>query len=444
MPRPAALTAIAVSRLKKPARGRVELRDGLVPGFGVRVTEDGARSWVFVYVSPVTGKRRRFTIGPVGNPGDKFSVTLEDARAEAYRLRQAVREGRCPMEERRQGRARGIADRETREAHTFDKVADLFIKRHAAQRRRGWETEQIIARELRPAWGKRLIGEITDVDVQVRVDALVDVGKRESGRKLLNICKSLFGWAAGRPAYGLDRNNLPTRNLTASKLVGASNKRDRVLSNDEIRALWHAADALGYPGGACVQLLLMTALRRSEAAEAVWQEIDMAEGVWIIPAARMKAGKPHAVPLTPDVVDLLNGLLRFSGDYLFTTAASAGAKPINTFSNVKKLIDDAMRTELRKLAAERGEDASAVRLEPWELRDLRRTVRTNLSALPIAENIRELLLAHALPSIKQTYDVHDHLEAKREALTLWQARLRSIVDPPPAGKVVRLAKRRKA
>jgi hypothetical protein len=64
-------------------------------------------------------------------------------------------------------------------------------------------------------------------------------------------------------------------------------------------------------------------------------------------------------------------------------------------------------------------------------------VRTHLSALRIGEEVREAVLAHVRPGIKGVYDKHQYLEEKREALTLWNARLRSIVEPPPAN-VVRL------
>jgi integrase len=62
--------------------------------------------------------------------------------------------------------------------------------------------------------------------------------------------------------------------------------------------------------------------------------------------------------------------------------------------------------------------------------DIRRTVRTHLSALRIGEEVREAVLAHVRPGIKGVYDQHLYLEEKREALTLWNARLRSIVEPP--------------
>jgi hypothetical protein len=103
---------------------------------------------------------------------------------------------------------------------------------------------------------------------------------------------------------------------------------------------------------------------------------------------------------------------------------------------VKKRLDDRMLRTLRALARKRGDVSAAVELKPWTNRDLRRTVRTNLSKLRIPEVAREAVLAHARKGIEGTYDKHDYLLEKREALDLWAARLRSIVDPQRNDNVV--------
>ena len=106
---------------------------------------------------------------------------------------------------------------------------------------------------------------------------------------------------------------------------------------------------------------------------------------------------------------------------------------------IKDKIDARMLLTLRTLARRRGEDASTVELAPWTNHDIRRSVRSNLSRLRIAEEVREAVLAHVRPGIKGTYDVHDYLDEKRQALDLWAVRLRSIVAPPPSSdNVVRI------
>jgi integrase len=100
-----------------------------------------------------------------------------------------------------------------------------------------------------------------------------------------------------------------------------------------------------------------------------------------------------------------------------------------------------MLEELKKMAGERGKGEKAPTLPDFVNHDIRRTVRTRLSALRIGEEVREAVLAHVRPGIKGVYDKHQYLDEKREALELWNARLRSIVEPPPAN-VVKLVKAR--
>jgi hypothetical protein len=83
------------------------------------------------------------------------------------------------------------------------------------------------------------------------------------------------------------------------------------------------------------------------------------------------------------------------------------------------------------LALKRGDDISAVKLEPWVQHDLRRLVRSGLSRLKVAEEVREAVLAHVRPGIKKNYDIYDYYHEKREALMQWAQRLRTIVNSSP-------------
>jgi hypothetical protein len=94
-----------------------------------------------------------------------------------------------------------------------------------------------------------------------------------------------------------------------------------------------------------------------------------------------------------------------------------------------------MLRTLRALARRRGDDPKKVTLQPWKNHDIRRTVRSHLSRLKVAEEVREAVLAHVRPGIKGVYDLHDYLDEKREALSLWATRLKSIVEPPPSNVI---------
>src|SRR4029077_11392349 len=100
-----------------------------------------------------------------------------------------------------------------------------------------------------------------------------------------------------------------------------------------------------------------------------------------------------------------------AGDFVFTT--TAGARAVNGFSKAKARID------------------SLGGVSGWKIHDLRRTMRTHLSALPVQDLVRELVIAHAKPGLHKVYDQHAYQEEKRECLYLWERRLTTILNPPP-------------
>jgi integrase len=93
------------------------------------------------------------------------------------------------------------------------------------------------------------------------------------------------------------------------------------------------------------------------------------------------------------------------------------------------------------MARMRGDDPSRVELKPWVIHDLRRTLRTHLSALRIPDHIAEMVIGHGRQGLQRVYDQHRYLNEMREALAMWAARQRSMVEPPP-GNVVDLARAR--
>jgi integrase len=189
--------------------------------------------------------------------------------------------------------------------------------------------------------------------------------------------------------------------------------------------------------------LILTGLRLNEVADASWREIDLIKRQWLIPAERMKGKdgkvKPHLVPITTEMLRILEALPRFEGgDFVFST--TFGRSPVWVSDKIKKNLDARMFAELRALAEQRGDDPGKVPLTHWVNHDIRRTVRSGLSRLKIAEEVREAVLAHARPGIKGTYDLYDYREEKLHALEAWTGLLRSIVEPnSPVGNVVTLS-----
>jgi integrase len=418
------LTPTLIRGLKPAPQGtRYQIMDAQVPGFGVRVTDTGNRTFILRtrYPGRASPGRRE-----IGNCAD---INLTDARDKARQWRSMVGQGIDPVDVEAAERAAAARERAT----TFESVAEAFIREKLPGERKGKDVEREIRRDLMPRWRDRPITSITDLDVLAVIKAKIPDGKVGS-RNLLALVKRFFGWAIAQRVYGVTVS--PCAGLQASSIIGEmKGPRDRVLSDDEIFAYWRAAARMPYPYRQIYQVLILTGLRLSEVTDASLSEIDFRNKLWVIPAERMKgkdAGKKqartHAVPLTSGIMVVLEAMPRFNGgSFLFST--TNGTSPVWMGTKPKKRLDRRMLRTLRALARKRGEDVGAVVLPPFIQHDIRRTVRSQLSRLRVAEEVREAILAHARPGIKGVYDHHDYLNEKRDALDLWGGRLNEIVAP---------------
>jgi integrase len=426
------LTDRKLKALKRARKGeRYELLDTLVPGFGVRVTDKGQRTFILKTRYPGSHHPTRRALGEYG------VLSLEKAREKAGEWVKLIRRGSDPAQVEELERQAKLRQRDK----TFAAVAERFIAFAKANgERKAEELERDIRQHFLPLWEARSIESITAYDVAAVIEPITKRGKRAHAHNLFGHARRLFRWAI--PLY---LEHSPCAQLSPRRLIGERQKRARALTNDEIGALWRATRRGRAPYDHLYRTLLLTSLRLSEASEAQWSEIDIRTRTWVIPAERMKKtgreARPHLVPLTDDMVRLLESIRRFhGGTYVFS--ADGGKNPIraNAMSKPKARLDSRMLRTLKALTRKRGDDPKRVTLADWVNHDLRRTVRSNLSALRIEEEVREAVLAHARPGIKSTYDLHDYADEKREALELWGARLRTIVEPPSATKVVELAK----
>jgi integrase len=203
-------------------------------------------------------------------------------------------------------------------------------------------------------------------------------------------------------------------------------RRQRVLSDDELRAVCRAAEASPGAFGYLVQFLLLTATRRNEAAGMERGEIS--GGEWTIPQERYKTGLELVIPLSPPAQAVLAAAPKIGkSGFVFTTD---GKTPIAGFSKFKRAFDAEVLTELRK------QDPEA-KLPRWTLHDLRRTARSLMSRADVPSDHAERCLGHVLPGIRGTYDRHEYLAEKRRAFDALGALVDRIVSPP-VGNVVSL------
>jgi integrase len=405
-----------------PAGQRIEIWDAVVPGLGVRTTDRGAKSFVLATRYPGSTNPARRALGAYGE------LTLEQARTKARQWLDLIGRGIDPQAEIERQRL----NEQRKRAGTFAALVEDFVREKLPTERRGRNAELHLRGVFLPRWGDRPVTEITPADVKAIVREVKAEGKPTQAHALLATVRRLFNWAIEQDDYGLEHS--PCDHIKAKSLIGQLRSRSRVLSDDEIRAFWRACDRLDYPRGAIGKLILLTGARHREAAWAPWSEFDLAGAMWKVDAKRFKSAFDHLVPLSPDALQLLQSLPRFrAGSYLFSV--NLGRTPTEIDERVKPKLDCHMLRTLRAMARIRGEDLSAVVLKPWVIHDLRRTVRTHLAALRVPDHVAEMVLGHGRKGLQRVYDLHRYETELREALTLWAARLRSILEPPPANVV---------
>ena len=319
----------------KPKAKQYYVSDVDTPGLCVRVCATGPKTFCLLARFPGSPflKRRRL--------GEYPSLSLADARDKARDWKRLLGQGQDPTREEEKRRRAELR----KQSHLFEAAEEYFadIKRRGLRRAR--EVESEMRREFK-LWIRRPVADIDRADVLALVEA---VAKRSpwQAHHMLSYASRFFNWAIERGIYGLKSS--PCERIRPSRLIGRKEPRQRVLDDDEIQALWTACT--DYPFGSFVRMLLLTGQRRTEVAGMRWSEIDLHRKVWTIPAARMKAGAAHVVPLTAPVIELLEGLPRFQrGDCVFS--ATMGAKPINGFSKYKARLD------------------ARVKIAPWVLHDI--------------------------------------------------------------------------
>jgi integrase len=383
----AKLTEIGVKRLQAPEKGRLEVWDKCLPGFGVRVTTSGQKTFMAMYRSHGVQRRQTF--------GSYPAVTLADARKLARKAFAQVAEGRDPSTEKRERREGGKAD-------SFRAVQVEYLERYAKRhkRERSWrEDERLIGRELLPKWGTRRIGGLSKADVLKLLDATADRAPIMANR-LLALIRKFFNWSQ-------ERGYIETNPCAGIKAPSKERTRERVLTDDELRKLWPAFEAMQYPFGALFKVLLITGQRVSEVAGMRRDELALDPvPLWTLSSERTKAARQHVVPLPSLAVDLLRSLPEL-GSYVFTTH---GNKPVSGLSKAKARAD--------ALSGVTG----------WRLHDLRRSTATGLARLGTAPHVVSEILNHAPAGItRRIYNRHSYQKEMGEALELWVAHLQGII-----------------
>lgn len=366
-------------------------------GFGVKVNPAGSRSFVLRYA--VAGKDRLQVIGQYPT----WSVTA--AIKEARQLRQQVDRGDDPLGARRQ--------QEQAAADTLKAICAEYLKRAGERLRTHDAQKRILERLVYPELGDRQIGAIKRSDVIRLMDKIEDENGVVMADKTLSIVRRVMNWHETR---GDDFSSPIRRGMR--RISTKERARDRILTDDELRAVWQAAEASATAFGRLVRFILLTSARRSEAAEMPWSEIR--DSVWTLPPERNKTKEALPRPLTPQALSVLgprlNGGVSRECEFVFDSSRGSGA--VAAFSKMLPAFHAASGTA------------------DWTLHDLRRTARSLMSRAGVSSDHAERCLGHVIGGVRAVYDRYEYLDDKRKAFEALAGLIERIVDP--AANVVAL------
>lgn len=328
------LSAIEVKNLTKPGVHAI----GGVAGLLLQVTQAGTRSWV---LRAKVGIKRR-DIGLGGYP----DVTLAQARDKARVMREKIVNGIDPIEERKALKER--LKKLQLSKLTFDDAAEQFLankkhefrnKKHTAQ----WNST--LRSYASPVIGKLSVSEI-ELNHIVQILEPIWLTKTETAKRLRGRIENVLSWAtvAGyrtgeNPARW--KGHLDTVLPKPSKITKV--KHHKALPWEEIDTFMSSLKLRKGTSARALEFLILTATRSGEIRGANWQEIDLANRTWAIPAERMKAGKEHRIPLSDEAVKLLKSLpRREENDFLFPAPRGGQLSDMALATIIKRMNIDAV------------------------------------------------------------------------------------------------------
>jgi integrase len=377
------LTDSQIANLK--VKKRQNIADPGLAGHYVRVTPTGSKTFACV-ARDLNGKQQWHTLGSCEH------TTLEASRIRARELMGKIKSG---------------ADAATPDS--FEAVAETWLKRHVdakglitAKERRRYLTKHIL-----PAWGGRDFTSIKRSDVAKLLDKIEDNAGPTAADAALGVIRSICNWYASRnddytPII------IPGMKRTSSK----DRARTRILSDDELRAIWKQAEEPG-PFGALVRLLLLTGQRRSKVAAMRWEDVSP-DGVWNVPTESRQKGTGRELILPEMALDIIKAQPRFASIPYVLAGRYRGAHYSN-YGNGKATFDASLPT-----------------MPQWGLHDLRRTAKSLMARAGVRPDISERVLGHEMAGVEGIYDRHSYVTEKAHALKALASLISSILTPEGA------------
>ena len=369
---------------------------------GLRIWPSGVKTWIYMY--RFEGKPRMQTLG------NYPTMTVADAHAAQANAAQARAHGQDP------GGVTVALNKATREAATVNELARQFLELYAKPRKRSADRdEELLKRNVLPAWGTHKANAIGRGDVAKLLDSIVARGAPIPANRTRSVLSKMYRWALSREL--VDHN--PVDGVPAPAL---EHRRDRVLDNDEVAQVLGRLDKTRMQTAAklAIRFQFLTAARVGEVAGAQWSEVNEVAAVWTIPAARSKNKRAHRLPLSPQAVAVLQEAKAIDrGNGAVFPAAQSGVA----------LSPEAVAAAIR--------DAMPLfEVERFTPHDIRRTVATGISEDGASRVVVSKVLNHIDASVTAIYDRHSYEKEMRGALDGWGRRLAALVLAAGDGKTI--------
>jgi integrase len=371
--------------------------DADLAGFGLRLRASAGhvrRTWIAQYRAH--GRTRRMKVG------DAEKLGADDARKAARKVLAKVELGQDPQGDKAKARLASV--------RTLRSVADDYLEAKESVLRpvsyRG--TKLYLTGPYFKPLHSTTITDITLADVAARIGAIARNNGSVAACRARSALSAMYRWAMGEGLLGPH----PINPVIGTNTPPDSTPRERVLSDVELAAIWHACADDDH--GRIVKLLALTGCRRDEIGGMRWSEISTEKDVLALPKERTKNGRAHAVPLTPLALTILETVPRRADgrDHVFGERSPVG---FTMWTEAKRDLDHRLAGQVKE----------------WRVHDLRRTTATRMADLGVQPHIIEAVLNHYSGHRRGVAGVHNRSPYEREvraAMALWAAHVQSIVE----------------
>ena len=327
-------------------------------------------------------------------------VSLAEARAAAEAAREQARNGINPAAEHAVTVAEQIERRNQTVAAVAEPYFEHFAKTVSADTYRDDRRAFELTVESSPL-AKMPISDVETSDLYQWLDAAKSKYKPATINRACRQIRGLFRWGLRRGYY---KGTSPALEFTSEI---KSESRDVFLDDDELRVLWNATDDLEAPYSQYYKFLILSGQRRTQTARIKWNDIDRKEAAWTVPKEDTKSKRAEIVPLTSQMLKVLDQLGPAHGGYIFAQKGSQGAEPIRGFSKNKKRLDKIVGDAITK---------------DWRIHDFRRSQATGLAKMGVQIHVIDMVagrLSYARSGVSGVYNQHSYIGEKRKALETW-------------------------